>query len=197
MNTIIKAQFIAGDDTTDILYYNVFSKYLESKEKSLTKSLNDSRSKLAERLLRLKKTAYQNGKRMGKNSFLASKLKELLKLQSFHKSIVEKAHLECLDLSIDIAESVIQEKIPRKQKSLSKRVEAEILKLNISNNIILYVNPSNLEQIEKDLKEYKLNIKSTNNVNPFEAEIITTSGSIIINWREHFRILKEYLKDNG
>lgn len=193
---VISTKFYQDQSSISFDYLEFFKLYLKEQEYKQNIKLQVKRGKLAKKILLIKAKAKKLGIIQGKTLYLSNKLKEYLKIQNLYQETIKNVKAECLALTLNIIETLIATKF-NTTKTLANKICRELENFSKASEIKIKVNSKIQSEIRKICSDNNLEIQINDNLEIDEAEIITTSGAMLISIKEHFKIVTEYLKEKN
>ncbi|MBN8550409.1 MAG: hypothetical protein J0M12_13935 [Deltaproteobacteria bacterium] len=156
------------------------------------------RAELASRARALRARTKKNCERMAARQSQRSLVQELMQLNARFKEALHDAQNDCIQISLQVTESVLAASSPELSRTLPNRIMVSLAELRDASGIIVEVHPDDVEAASKSLSSRlytpPLEVRACDGVVRGKARLVTAVGSILIDWQDHLEHLKAELK---
>lgn len=160
----------------------------------LENAYKEKKSKLAKRLIELKKRAYQKGLLNGQSSGLSAFEEQLKVINKQQQEILRKTIVNTLDTAFLIAECIIRKELSLDPQLIVKEIQILIEKFQIQDILTLNLDAKlvNNDHLKHMLTLYEIkNIEFIITKAVGDFELYTRRGIFKFSWTEQLRQLKE------
>lgn len=165
-------------------------------EKDLTAARARWAKKLRQLRARIKNQALRDSQRLAKAQAQAN----FLVMQRSYNDTVKAANQDCLALALSVAEEIVGDTIVTNQASLVKRIRNALASLLDLRNIKVLVHKDFVKVVQRELKkefpETPISVEVNSELQVGNALVETVSGSIELNWKDHFNLIRDKLFAN-
>lgn len=141
-----------------------------------------------------RKKAYQIGYQEGLDAAKRAIAEEMLLLESERHTLVEKAKHQCLEVALQIAQEILQEKIKISKTFLEKKIGQITDQILDKRKIVIHVHPKDLKRLQKS--DYFV-VCGDPLIASGDAVIKTSHGEVIYRWEDEFRKLAETIANHS
>lgn len=197
MTTIVKARYAGRSEKAREILVQL-REHRCKLDRDQQQFLTDARRRLAGKLRSLRQKSRLRAIREAGLRSASALTAELFKLHSQFQSAIADAHDECLALSLRVAEEVIATEIPSLPATLGARIDLALQDLGGRRPLGIEVHPADEREIKQVFSSRRAavpgGITADETIDRGKARIVTPSGVVHIDWREHLEQLKSELR---
>lgn len=159
--------------------------------------VSTARKKSAQQLIKARNAGKNWGLQKAEREVQKERLQLALERQELYQNTIQAATQDCLEMVLSIAGEVLQTEAITNNQSLINRIKGATQSLLEKNGLAVELHPESVDEIRdalfSEFQDYKLSVSENPEIPKGCAAIRTKSGTINLDWKEHFQSIKQTL----